>query len=846
MTEKLKVYRSKRDFSRTAEPAGGDQAGPATGQYVMHKHAASHDHFDLRLEQDGVLRSWALPKGPSLAAGEKRLAIEVEDHPLEYGQFEGIIPPGEYGGGTIMLWDRGRWELRGKPKTDRVDFDLHGEKLRGHWTLVRMHDRQSSGSSNSRHNNWLMINRSHAQQDAPDDLSVASGRTMTQIAREDLPASASASASETPAQSPAPGQLKKSRKAEIPQYPPVQLASLVTQPPPGNDWIHEIKFDGYRLAARINQGRVVLLTRNGRDWTHRFPGLVDALKRLSDHQAIIDGEVVIPERDGSTSFRRLQEYLSAKGSKARGRKLVYQVFDLLYLDGYNMEKVPLLERKAVLEQLLAAVEPGASIRYSDHILGDGPRFYSQVCEMGLEGMISKRTDASYHKGRHESWQKSKCTQQDEFVVGAFSRPSGARQGFGSLLLGSYAGNNLVYAGRVGSGFSERRLRELHRLLKPLRRKSSPFYGDVPEMSGVQWVTPKIVVDVEFTERTRSGALRHPVFRGLREDKAASEVQMTTSGQTAGNTGTKPAPGKTSNTRDPLVAGVPITHADRILYPEYGITKLDVARYYEDVQDHILPHLVNRPLSLLRCPEGLKGDCFFQKHPGEQFATSVPRTEIALKKGGTSTYLYVRTVKDLIWLIQFGVLELHPWGCSTTDVEKPDTLIFDLDPGPDVSWPAICNAATTLRDRLDTLGLTSFLQASGGKGLHLIVPVKPEWGWNDLKGLAHGIARAHARDDPGSFTTNASKARRRGKVFIDYLRNGRGNTSVTRYSTRARENATIATPLRWDELNPGSTSNRYHLFNIRRRLSALRSEPWDGYEEARNTLSRKLLKQYREN
>ncbi|MFW5824475.1 MAG: DNA ligase D, partial [Marinobacter sp.] len=585
--------------------------------------------------------------------------------------------------------------------------------------------------------------------------------------------------------------------------------------------------------------QVTLLTRNGKDWTRRFGEVVKALKALPVDQALIDGEVVVPEPDGSTSFRKLQEWLSSRGSKDRP---VYQVFDLLYLDGYDLQQSPLTERKAALAQMLASAGiTGDTIRYSDHMQGQGERFYEQVCEMGLEGIVSKQASATYRNGRHRSWQKTKCTRQDEFVVGGFTRPSGARQGFGSLLLGAFDGDRMVYAGRVGSGFSGRQLSALHRRLKALARKTSPFDGEVPDAAGVQWVTPQIVVDVEFTERTGSGALRHPVFRGLREDKSASEVQMMKQDQPSG--GARQQQTRTARSGDPVVAGVTITHPDRILYPEHGITKLDVARYYEDVEAHILPHLANRPLSLLRCPEGLEGDCFFQKHPERNFAPEVPRTEIAEKQGGTSSYLYVTSAAHLVALVQFGVMEFHPWGATISDVEKPDTLIFDLDPGPDVPWRAISQAASSLKERLDDLGLASFLQASGGKGLHLVVPVEPEWGWDPMKSFAQGIAQAHARNDPKRFTTNMSKSKRKGKVFLDYLRNGRGNTSIARYSTRAREHATVATPLRWDELSEKATSNRYTVTNLRRRLSALKGDPWEGYEQARNTIPKALLNEY---
>lgn len=840
MTDKLKKYREKRDFSQTREPEGKAKADSSGTRYVMHMHAASHHHFDLRLEEDGVLRSWALPKGPSLKPGEKRLAVQVEDHPLDYGDFEGVIPEGEYGGGTVMLWDHGEWEPRSKPREDRIDFELHGEKLKGHWTLVRIHDKKASGRAKNK--TWLLIKRSEGDPGQPDDRSVITGRTMAQIAAEDAPPERGNSPF------PAPEKLRKARRKPLPDNLKVQLATLVEAAPEGNEWLHELKFDGYRLIARIDKGKVTLYTRNGKDWTRRFPAIARSLKRLPLSRAILDGEAVIPEADGSTSFRKLQEHLSSKSGKGAVAP-VFQIFDLLYLEGYDLTEVPLLERKRTLEQMLAAVEHDDLLRYSDHVQGQGHHFYEQVCEMGLEGMVSKKTSSTYRGGRQPSWQKTKCTQQDEFVVGGLTRPSGTRKGFGSLLLGAWSGEELIYTGRVGSGFNQQLLTDLARRLKPLQRKTSPFAGEVPDQAGVQWVRPELVVDVEFTERTASGVLRHPVFRGVRDDKSPEEVQMAQISNEADKSGAnkagaskKKSAGRSGGT---TVAGVEITHPDRILFSDQGITKLDVARYYDDQAPEILAHLANRPLSLLRCPEGLEGDCFFQKHPEKNFAAAVPRTEIAEKQGQKATYLYVTSAADLVSLVQFGVLEFHLWGCLVDDVEKPDTLIFDLDPGPEVSWSAIAKAATSLKERLGSLGLTSFLQATGGKGLHLILPVKPERSWEELKAFAHGIARAHAQDEPGRFTTNMSKAKRRGKVFIDYLRNGRGSTSIARYSTRARPGATVATPLRWEELTPGATANRYHLNNIRRRMSALKSDPWEGYEEARNTLSKSLLKKYQE-
>lgn len=822
MPDKLASYRNKRNFERTAEPAGSEVAGTGESRYVMHKHAASHDHFDLRLEYDGVFRSWAVPKGPSLKPGEKKLAIEVEDHPLEYGEFEGVIPEDEYGGGTVMLWDRGSWQPKEKPRADRIDFELQGEKLRGHWTLVRTQGKKKTGSKSTRQ--WLLIKRSDSHRPldsatpSASDQSVKTGRTMDQIAEE------------VPAELSDPqfaARILESRPEQLPGQPDVQLATLSDSPPEGNQWLHELKFDGYRLLARLSNGDVTLLTRNGKDWTHRFPDIRDALKRLPAKNAVIDGELVAPQPDGSTSFRKLQEALSRK--KATKGQLAYQVFDLIFLNDHSLRKSPLLERKQALSKLLHSAE-GTLIRYSDHLQGQGAAFFREVCEMGLEGMVSKQVEAGYRQGRQSSWIKTKCTRQDEFVVGGFTPASGRRQGFGSLLLGAYDKGRLVYAGRVGSGFSGRQISTMFEALKEIETDTQPFVERPPETQGARWVQPEIVVDVEFTDRTASGVLRHPVFRGLRYDKSASEVRMSEENA---------KPGKSAGAAPVNVA---ITHPERVLYPEQGVTKADVARHYETLAPWILPHLRERPLSLLRCPEGLNGECFFQKHPDRHFAKDVPRVAIPEKRGGTSDYVYVDSAADLVWLVQYGVLEFHPWGCQIDDLERPDTLVFDLDPGPGLAWRVIAETAKSLRERLATLGLNSFLQATGGKGLHLIVPVIPELDWEQAKAFARAVSRAHAHDAPKHLTTNMAKSKRKGKVFLDYLRNGRGSTSIARYSTRAKSGATVATPLRWDELSTNATANRYTVNNVSRRLSALKADPWEDYEEARRPVTRTMLKQ----
>ncbi|WP_166251374.1 DNA ligase D [Marinobacter salicampi] len=850
MTDKLKEYRRKRNFDSTSEPSGSDnvedqvkdhvQAGDSL--YVMHMHAASHDHFDLRLEQDGVLRSWALPKGPSLKPGERRLAMEVEDHPLEYGKFEGVIPKGEYGGGTSMLWDTGRWRLIGKNRKDKLDFELEGKKLSGKWTLVKMAPKASGRKKDD--NSWLLIKRKDDDNRTlnPDDRSVVSGRTMEEIAEDRDSVWQNGEAHNKP-RVPEAAKIEKASKKTLPKDQAPQLATLVDEAPAGNDWVHEIKFDGYRLLARLESGRVTIYTRNGKDWTDRFPDQVKMLEQLPVKKALIDGELVAFDADGSSSFRKLQDRLSTKKGARKTDDLVYQVFDLLYLDGYDLRSTPLLERKRALKQLLeAGPDLSSMVRYSDHIEGGGKAFFNQVCELGLEGMISKRSDAAYRAGRNRGWLKTKCIHQDEFVVGGFTAPSGSRTGFGSLLLGAFGKKGLVYAGKVGSGFTTRQLNQIYERLSKLETSSSPFEDKVPDQASARWVKPELVVDVEFTERTGSGALRHPVCRGIREDKEPEEVQA---GDATGTGSASVSKDETQPRRSkggsPMIAGVELTNADRVMYPEQGITKLDLARYYEDIQDWILPHLRDRPLALLRCPEGRDTECFFQKHPGKTFAKGVSRVPVEEKKGGTSEFTYIDTISDIIELVQFGVLEFHPWGSKIKNVDKPDMVIFDLDPGPDVPWRLIADTAFVLRDKLEELGFTGFTQATGGKGLHVVVPIKTTVDWDTAKAFAHEVSKALAQENPKQLTTNMSKAKRQGRVFLDYLRNGRGNTHVASYSVRAREGAPVATPLRWDELKSVSKGDRYTVANIRRRLKALKEDPWQGFDKARAGITANVRK-----
>lgn len=839
--ERLEEYRRKRDFTKTLEPSGADAAVARGCLYVMHKHAASHDHFDLRLEQDGVLRSWALPKGPSLEAGEKRLAVQTEDHPLEYGGFEGVIPEGEYGGGTIMLWDAGSWKLNGKNDTDHIDFILDGEKLKGAWTLVRT---RGSGKRAKPGKSWLLIKRSDKSRRKlnPDDASVASGRSMEEIARDRDHAWIKGEArSQRSIAPPSAKEIAGARKAPFPESISPQLATLADAAPGNDDWLHEIKFDGYRVMALLKNGKTRLMTRNGHDWTSRFREQAARLAELPITQAILDGELVAMSDNGSTSFRKLQEALSRKQTSG----LVFQAFDLLYLDGHDLTHTPLIERKAALRQLLESVDGhgnGAArtlLHYSDHIEGKGPEFFEQACTLGLEGIISKRVDARYSSGRSKTWLKVKCTQHAEFVVGGFTKPAGTRSGFGSLLLGAYDNDRFVYTGRVGTGFSSRQLQDLHAQLKKIEVKSPPFSDEPPDARGAHWVEPKMVIEVEFTERTRDGRLRHPSFRGLREDRDAEEIVMME--ETATQTVTVAESGKSRRrTDEATVAGVRLTHPGRVLYPEQGVTKLDLARYYEDIQDWVMPYIARRPLTLVRCPEGRHKECFYQKHLAKSLAKNVPRTPFKESRG-VKEYAYVDDISHLVSLVQSGVLEFHPFGSQIDDIEHPDMMVFDLDPSPGVPWSEMLHTARELHERLDSLGLHGFLRTTGGKGLHIVVPLEPKADWEQVKNFSQAVSELHAKDDPKRLTTNMSKSKRKGKIFIDYLRNARGATAIASYSARAREGAPVAVPLRWDELGAGLSPDRYNVGNLRRRLGALKADPWEDFFDARVALDARLLK-----
>jgi bifunctional non-homologous end joining protein LigD len=624
------------------------------------------------------------------------------------------------------------------------------------------------------------------------------------------------------------------KSAKLPDFVPPQLATLVDSVPAGDEWLHEIKFDGYRILCRIDNGRVSLLTREAQDWTHRFQTVAATANKLPVHQALLDGEVVALEDDGTTNFQRLQNSLN----QSAAANIVYFAFDLLYLDGYDLTRSPLLSRKKLLERFVIknlGNGPAATIRYSEHWLGQGKALFEKACQMGLEGIIAKRADQPHRSGRSRDWLKIKSLQSQEFVIGGFTDPAGSRVGFGALLLGVYdEDKTLRYAGRVGTGFNDKLLRDLRTRLGKLIHSSPPFVKPPAgrEAKGAHWVKPELVGEVAFTGWTRDGVLRHPSFKGLREDKPANKIQRETA-----TPAPKPASSHSNGAHE--IAGIKLTHPDRILYPEQGITKGDLARYYEEIADWILPHVEGRPLTLVRCPEGHKKQCFYQRHSRESLAPAIHSVPIK-EKGSAVPYLYIDSLSGLIALVQIGVLELHTWGSRKERIEQPDRLIFDLDPDPSVPWQALKEAAQRLRSRLADAGLAAFLKTTGGKGLHVVVPIVPKENWEFAKKFSKGVADGIVREAPEKYIATMSKAKRKGKIFIDYLRNARTATAICAYSTRARAGAPVSVPLDWEELSE-DVRTKFTIRNVPQRLGRHHKDPWEGYEAARATITAAMMK-----
>ena len=847
----LDEYRRKRDFAATPEPAGEAAAVPQAGglTFVVHKHAARALHYDLRLEIGGVYASWAVPKGPSLDTKDRHLAVHVEDHPLEYGSFEGTIPAGEYGGGTVMIWDRGSFSPVGDPvegvAKGQLKFVLDGSKLKGAWVLVRMKPRPGE-----RQEAWLLIKerddfvRPREEYDVlsaePD--SAATGRTMEQIASGAVGADPPllARLAPTPSQrTVSPGARKRSSGDSTPTATvlaldaPFQLATLVDEAPSGNEWIHEVKYDGYRLRVALDHGTATVLTRSGADWTARFPLIAHAVETLPVSSALLDGEAVVLDKGGRSDFGRLQEALAGE----RPEDVRLEVFDLLYLEGFDLRAETLLRRKDLLASLLAGAPADGPLSAVEHYVGDGPAYHAASCRLLLEGSVSKRGDRPWVPGRTRDWLKVKCLARQEFVVGGWTDPAGSRKELGALLLGVHdAAGALRYAGRVGTGFTERALAELSGRLSGLAVADPPF-ADPPARSHAHWVRPELVVEVAFREWTRDGVVRQPSFQGIRDDAAAADVVRETAAIAPGT----PAPAAATPDASPVkVGGVTITNPGRRLEPA-GITKVELARYYETVSAWMLPHVAGRPLTIVRCPHGASGDvgCFYQKHPETRGWPEALMTVTIEDRDGPAVYFYAEDEAGLLALAQLGTLEIHTWNSLASDVERPDRIIFDLDPGPEVAFADVAAAARTVRDALGALGLGAFVKTTGGRGLHIVTPIEPELVYDEVRGFAHDLVDLLAKQSPDTFTSSMSKTARPGKVFIDYLRNAHGATAVCAYSTRARPGAKVSVPVTWEQLT-GLDPAAYDIGSVPRRLAALREDPWAGYERARRPLGPELL------
>jgi bifunctional non-homologous end joining protein LigD len=797
----LATYHAKRDFTRTAEPVGASL--PASGDgFVVQKHAASRLHYDFRLELGGVLVSWALPRGPSANPDDKRLAVRTEDHPLDYAHYEGLIPKGEYGGGTVMLWDHGTWQsIPGKDPSKtllegHLHFILHGQRMQGEWILFRLKPRGKEKGEN-----WILRKGNDAFAGGSDDLigghltSVTSQRTMDEItadktAPKSKPRGRSALALPQSEKSAKSGSHGKEQNGTLPPYQPVQLAKLVDHVPPGDRWLHELKYDGYRTLLAIGGGEGRAYTRSGLDWSDRFAKLIADAVRLDVSSALIDGEAVVILPDGRTSFQALQSAL-----KDDPGKIDYLAFDLLALDGKDITQLPLVERKKLLAGLIGAGK--GRLRYSDHIVGRGEQLFKQFCGAGLEGVISKRADARYSGSRSGTWLKTKCTLRQEFVIVGWT-PSDKQRGFKSLLLGVNDKGKLRYAGKVGTGFTADEIEHLMATMTPLEQKLPTVEAPRAAVRGAHWVRPRLVAEVAYMEFTSEGVIRHSSYLGLREDKNSEAVILEINVPVAEAS----SPAATS--------GVKISNRDRIIYPEGKLTKGQLADYYNDVAEIMLPWAGSRPISLVRCPQGRDKKCFFQKHDAGSFGDDVKHVAILDKDGHSEPYLFVDTPAGLLSCVQMGTIEFHGWGARIEDVEKADRLVFDLDPDENLDFKQVVSAAFHLQDVLGQMGLVTFPMVTGGKGVHVIAPLTPTAEWPLVKDFAHRFAVALAQADPDRFTAALAKAKRTGRIFVDYLRNQRGATAVMPYSARSRPFAPIAVPLTWEELRDLESPAQWHI------------------------------------
>lgn len=869
--QQLEKYRSMRDFKVTAEPSGGHDRAEADGglPFVIQKHAATRLHYDFRLGWRGVLKSWAVAKGPSYVPGDKRLAVQVEDHPIEYGGFEGTIPKGQYGGGTVMVWDEGTWEPQPGHDVDTMlqkgslKFILHGRKLQGKWALVRMGGR----AANEAKPNWLLI-KEHDEyersaeyppitEEMPD--SVVTGRNLDQIAKAEDHVWQSKGAAEKERSPSRDNRLRarlaskkgtarrngsvestpseiaaKTSEERLPGFLSPQLATEAERPPEGPEWIHELKLDGYRIQARIDHGGrpgVTLFTRRGLDWTARMKPVASELERLPVKSAVVDGEVAVLDERGLSSFAELQ----AAFQEHLRKHMTYFAFDLLHLDGHNLRELPLSERKALLKHIVESLGEQETIRFSDHIEGKGDEIFREACKARAEGIVSKLAASPYFSGRNKNWLKVKCQLQQEFVVGGFTLPGNQGDGIGALLLGYYEDGKLIYAGRTGTGFTQKTQRLLRKRLEGLKA-SKMAYEDVPREARADaiWVKPELVAEVAFSNWTTDKLVRQAAFKGLREDKPAREVIRETAPEARGKHPAKSAHTQSSShgatTKSPKTNSqapalpVKLSHPEKVLDLRSGLMKKALAEYYLAIAPYMLPHIADRPVSIIRCPDGVGGQCFFQRHLKEGLPKHVQGIDIADKKGQNETYITFSSVEALVGLAQMNVLELHPWGCRNEDIEHPDRLIFDLDPDEELSWRVLADSALEVRKRLQRIGLKSWVKTTGGKGIHVVAPIEPKYDWPTVKEAAHTFVLQMEAENRKLFLTKMTKSARKGKIYLDYLRNERGATAVAAYSPRARPGMNVSMPLKWSELNENECPH-FPVVDFENWEHRLRADPW---------------------
>ena len=784
----IETYNRKRDFAKTKEPRGRKLKGKGDS-FVVQKHDASRLHWDFRLELDGVLKSWAVPKGPSLDPDDKRLAVRTEDHPLDYGEFEGVIPKGEYGGGTVMLWDRGRWDPEpGKDPSKTIEeghlhFTLEGERMKGEWVMFRL-----KGRPGDRQEPWMLkkVTDEFAKPDEGDALveqcvtSVTTDRSMAEIA-------AGTDVWRSNRGGKKGGRQKRKAQAGPPKFQPPQLATLVDAVPTGSDWIHEYKYDGYRLLIATAGGAATAWTRKGNDWSDKFRSIVRAASKLPAG-CLIDGEAVALDKKGKPSFQLLQSTL--KGGEA---DLAFYAFDLLVDRGEDISGLSNLERKERLAALLKSASP--PILYGDHVVGKGEKLLDAICKEGGEGIISKKAKAPYKGERSKNWLKIKCIRRQEFVIVGW-QDSDKRQGFRSLHLGVREGRKLRYAGKVGTGFDTKMIHDLSDRMRPLEIDEPAL--DIPRSArrGSHWIEPKLVGEIAFTEFTSDGILRHPSFIALREDKPAREVVLEKPQKLS-----KVAKGKAkaSAVETPGGFGIKISNPDRVIYPGDALTKGDLADYYAAIEAVMLVDMAKRPISLIRCPQGRAKQCFFQKHDNGSMGPHVKHVPVEESDGDVQDYLYVQDARGILACVQMGTIEFHGWGSKANKLEYPDRLVFDLDPDEGLDFAKVKAAAERLRDLLADLGLVTFPMLTGGKGIHVIAPLDAKADWPKVKSFAERFSRAIAEAEPEVFTANIRKNQRKGRIFLDWLRNQRGATAVMPYSARAKEGAPIAAPIAWEEL-----------------------------------------------